>query len=304
VSARSLRHALEHAAFRLTRWTWGWLPERLAVGLGGALGWLAGTVLRVRRPEVDRHLRVAFPDRDDAWRARVARGCYVHLGREASMLFRMPGLTPEEVRRRSHFTGLEEMRRAAEEEGGAILLTGHLGNWEFAGAAVAAHGIGIDVVGKGMANRAFEADLMETRERIGMRVIDMMDAPREVLRSLRQRRVVAMLADQNAHKSDFFLPFFGRDAATVRGPALFAARAGSPVFFSVGVREPGRFPRYRMAIERMGFRPTGDAEADARALMGEYARRLEDAIRAAPEQYFWHHKRWKTRPPEEQAARR
>lgn len=296
---RRLRHALEHGAFRSARWAWTRLPERMAVRAADLAGLLAGSVLRVRRRDVDAHLLQAFPDRPRAWRARVARASYAHLAREGAMIFRSAAWPAERLLERVELHGLDDLRRAADGGTGAIVLTGHIGNWEIAGAALAASGIPLDVVGKGMANRAFEADLMEARARLGMRVIDIADAPRGVLRALRDGRVVAMLADQNAHRSDLFLPFFGREAATARGPALFAIRTGAPVFVGSAIREPGRAQRYRIEMRPMAFRRTGNDEADTRALLSEYARVLEEAIRSAPGQYFWHHRRWRTRPPEE-----
>lgn len=295
----SLQHRGEYWLFRLMRWKWGWLPEALAVRLGALTGLFAGCVLRIRRRDVDRHLALAFPDRAPAWRDRVARASYAHLGREAAILFRMGRWTPEQIVERVTFRGLSELRRAAEAGRGAVLLTGHLGAWEFAGAALAAAGIRLDVVGKRMANRRFEQDLFGLREELGMGVIEMGSAAKRVLRALRDGRVVAILGDQNAHKSDVFVSFFGRQAATARGPALFAIRTGAPVFFGIVLRDPGWAQRYTATVWLMRFRPTGDVEADTRSLLAEYMQALEDAVREAPEQYFWQHKRWKTRPPEE-----
>jgi len=160
------------------------------------------------------------------------------------------------------------------------------------------------VVGKGMSNRGFQADLFAARERLGMRVIEMGDAPKEVLRSLGQGRVVALLGDQNAHGGGLFLPFFGRPASTFRGPALFAARTGAPVWVAFALSDRGPKQHYTVTFEHLPFVPTGDAEEDAATLMGVYGRRLEDAVRAAPEQYFWQHRRWKRRPEEEPASER
>lgn len=183
------------------------------------------------------------------------------------------------------------------------MLTGHLGNWEVAGAGMAARGIPLDVVGKGMSNRRFEEDLFEARARLGMNVIEMDDAPREVLRSLRSGRATAIVADQNMHRHGIFLPFFDRLAATARGPAVFALRAGAPVIFGYALREPGWRQRYVIRLMPLEHEVTGDPETDIRTLMLAYHALLEEAIRSAPEQYFWQHKRWKTRPPEEQESR-
>ncbi len=302
-AGKRLQHWVEYRLFRITRWKWAILPEVLAVRFGGALGWLAGTLFRIRRRDVDFNLTVAFPDETETWRRDVARRSYQHLGREAAVIFRMGAWSRDEIRQRVRLEGFDEVRKAAERGKGVLLLTAHLGNWEVAGAGIVASGLPLDVVGKGMANRRFEADLFSLRERLGMRVIEMGDAAKGVLRSLAQGRVIAMLGDQNVRRNGVFLPFFGRAAATPKGPAVFALRTGTPVFVGFAIRDPGWGQRYTLRAVPLEYEVTGDAERDTRAVLMAYHAALEAAIRSAPDQYFWQHKRWKTRPAEEQAPR-
>jgi KDO2-lipid IV(A) lauroyltransferase len=304
VTRRTPRHRLEGLLFRLLVAKWSILPESLALKAGEAVGWLAGSLLRVRRRDVERHLAWAFPDRSPSWRRAVARASYRHLGREAVVLFRRGGWSRERILERTAVVGFEAFREDAEAGHGVILLTGHLGNWEIGGAGIAARGIPLDVVGKGMADRRFEEHLFETRARLGMRVVEMGEAPREALRSLAEGRVVALLGDQNAHRGGIFVPFFGRQAATVRGPALLAARTGARVWVGFATRDPGPEQRYTLRFQPLPFEPTGVPEEEAVALMGAYGAELEEAVKAAPEQYFWQHRRWKRRPPEEPGSER
>ena len=297
-------HRSEDLAFRLVTGLWSLLPEVVALWVGAAMGVFVGSVLRIRREDVDRHLGWAFPDQPGEWRRRVARGSYAHLGREAVVMFRGGGWPAERVLERTAVVGFEAFREASSADTGLVLLTGHLGNWEIGGAAIATRGVALDVVGKGMSNRGFQADLFAARERLGMRVIEMSDAPREVLRSLGQGRVVALLGDQNAHGGGIFLPFFGRPASTFRGPALFAARTGAPVWVAFAISDQRPKPHYTVTFEHVPFAPTGHAEEDAATLMGAYGRLLEEAVRAAPDQYFWQHRRWRRRPGEEPASER
>lgn len=290
-------HALEYALFRGAAAVLGLLPERAALALGGALGWMAGSVLRVRRAVVDDNLAGAFPEGSADWRRRVARASYAHLGREAVAALRITGRGPEEVVRRTTIVGLEAFREALRRGRGVVLVTGHLGNWEVGGAAFAARGLPVDAVAKGMANRRFGARLDASRRRVGVRLLTLEEAPREGLRSLREGRVLGLIADQDAREDGVFVPFFGREASTFRGPALFALRSGAPIFLGVSLREPGAPARYRVTVEPVPFVPTGDLEADIRALTAAHTAALERAIRKAPEQYFWQHRRWKTRPP-------
>jgi KDO2-lipid IV(A) lauroyltransferase len=295
-------HRLETLAFRLVRGLLSALPEGAALRLGAAIGLFVGSVLRIRRADVDRHLGWAFPERTAGWRRRVGRASYAHLGREAVVLFRRGGWSADRVVERTTTVGFEAFREAASAETGLVLLTAHLGNWEIGGASIVARGVPLDVIAKGMSNRGFQAELFAARERMGLRVIEMGDAPRESLRSLGRGQVVALLADQSAHRGGVAVPFFGRPASTARGPALFAARSGAPVWLAFAVRDDGPRQRYTVTFERLSFAPTGRPDDDAATLMGAYARRLEDAVRAAPEQYFWHHRRWKAQGTEEPSS--
>lgn len=298
----TFQHRVEYLAFRLMRAKWGVLPERWASLSGELTGSLAGGVLKVRRAEVDANLRRAFPDESDRWLTRVAMESYEHLGREASTLFRMSKWSREDVLQRVRFEEFEMVDEAVAAGAGAILMTAHLGNWELAGAALAARGYPIDVVQKGMSNRAFEDEIKRMRAGRGMGLIDLEDATRGVVRSLDRGRVPALLGDQNAHRGGVFVPFFGVDAATHRGLAVLALRKEVPVFVGFAIRDFGGGRTYTLRAHRLDSPRTGDLDEDVRALLLEYHGILEEAIRGAPEQYFWHHRRWKTRPPEEPRA--
>ena len=95
------------------------------------------------------------------------------------------------------------------------------------------------------------------------------------------------------------MEFFGKLASTPRGAAVFALRTGAPVFLGWTLSLPGSPQRYRSTFQPVDFTPTGDAEEDILRFTELYARLLEERIREAPEQYFWQHRRWKTRPKEE-----
>jgi KDO2-lipid IV(A) lauroyltransferase len=303
MTRRRVSHAAEYVLFRTLSGLFRWAPEAWALRGGALLGWLAGVVLRIRRRDVDRHLLTAFPDAAPSWRRRVARGCYAHLGRESVAILRLALAEPEEIVARTDVSGLDELRACLDEGRGVVLVTGHLGNWEVGGAALSARGFPVDAVAKAMANRRFDEDLRSTRERLGMRIVDASVAPRAVLRALREGRIAALVADQNAGARGVFVPFFGRLASTARGPALFALRSGAPMVLGLCLRQPGWPQRYRIALRRIEVVDTGDLEGDVVRVTREHTAALESAARAAPEQYFWQHKRWKTHPPEEPPLR-
>jgi KDO2-lipid IV(A) lauroyltransferase len=291
-----VRHWLEYALFTSIRWKVRFLPERLALEWGYAFGWFLGSVLGIRRHVTEENLNRAFPDEHVWWRRKVANASYGHMGREAVATLKMSWMNPEEIVRRTPIQGWEAFQEALAEGRGVILATGHLGNWEVGAACLAARGVPVDGVTKAMSNTRFGGELAEVRRRLGYREVDVSQAPRAIPRSLKEGRMVALLGDQNIRRGGVFVPFFGTPAATARGVALFALKTGAPIFLGVAVREPGWPQRYQGILEPIPVKDTGDLEADVRRVTARYTAALERLVRQYPEQYFWQHKRWATRP--------
>ena len=179
---------------------------------------------------------------------------------------------------------------------GLIFVTGHHGSWELGGAYIAARGVPFYAVARGMANPLFDRYVTSTRERIGMRIMHDSEAVRRAPRVMREGAAVAFLSDQGVKGlASTFVPFFGRPAKTPRGPAVFALRLKAPIVFAVAVRQPSG--RFRLKLQRVEVADTGDREADVDTTVARYTMALETEVRLTPEQYFWHHRRWRRQPP-------
>jgi KDO2-lipid IV(A) lauroyltransferase len=275
--------------------------ERLSFTTAGKFGERVANLgfapLGIRREVVERQLRSAFPEKDAAEIDRIARAAYRHLGRTSIETAILPSYSGAEIIGLfESVQGWDLVEQRLSLGKGLILVTGHLGNWELGGAYIAARGLPIDAVARHMANPLFDRYLTSTRERIGMTVVHDEEAVRRVPRALRTGRAVAFLFDQGAvGLASTWVPFFGRLAKTPRGPAVFALRLGTPVVFGVALRQPSG--RYQLSFEPIEVTETGDREADVDRIVVEYTKALERWIRRAPEQYFWHHRRWKHQRP-------
>jgi KDO2-lipid IV(A) lauroyltransferase len=291
-------HRAEFALARSLERAVSVLPEGAADRFGARVG-RAIHRLGIRREIVDENLRIAFPDKSAEWLEKTRVAAYEHLGREAAAMLRLSKLDARAVIARTVTHGWDELKDALSLGRGVILVTGHYGNWEIAAATVASRNVPIGAIVRRQGNRLVDERLQQLRRNLGVETIYQGQAPGRVPRILRSNGVVGIVGDQDARRSGIFVPFFGRPASTHRGPALFALRLGAPVFSCIARRLPGDEVRYEVRGTRVRFEPTGNVDEDVRALTAEFALRLEDEVRAAPEQYFWFHKRWKTRPPEE-----
>ena len=290
-------HKAEFTALRAVVGALGTLDWRRAGNIGARIGALGYRPLGIRRRVVERQIAAAFPGLGDRGVRRVARAAYEHLGRASIEAAILPRLGRNAVLNLfeavDNWTAVEQalsLRR------GLILVTGHLGNWELGGAYIAARGVGVDAIVRRMSNPLFDRYLTETRSQIGMVVVHDAEAVRRTPRSLREGRAVAFLADQGVlGLASTFVPFFGRPAKTPRGPAVFALRLQVPIIFGVAVRQ--KSGKYRLAFEPVAVEDTGDRDKDIDAIVARYTATLERWVRRYPEQYFWHHRRWRRQPP-------
>ena len=293
----SFGHRAEYAALRSAVAAMERLSFRRAGSIGERIGQFGYRPLGIRRAVVERQLTAAFPDRNAAEIERLARAAYANLGRTSVETAILPSYRRDQIIDLfEDVQGWNIVEALLSRGKGLIVVTGHLGNWELGGAYVAARGLPIDAVARHMANPLFDRYLTRTRQRIGMSVVHDEDAVRRVPRSLRGGRVVAFLVDQWAvGLASTWVPFFGRYAKTPRGPAVFALRLGTPIVFGAALRRPSG--RFQLTFEHVEARDTGDREADVDRIVADYTAALERWVRRAPEQYFWHHRRWKHQRP-------
>ncbi len=290
-----MQHRLEYAAIRVVVSLLSYLPFRVGSQVGAWLGVL-GYRLGIRSRVVETQIAFAFPQLSPDAVKVMARESYVNLGRTSLEAALMERRSPQELLDLfERVEGFEHIDDALKRGRGALLVTGHLGNWELGGSYIAARGVPVDAIARHMGNRVFERYLTRVRERFGVKVVFDDHAVRHTPRSVRNNRIVGFLSDQGVlGLASTFVPFFSRLAKTPRGPAVFALRLQVPVVFVAAMRLPSG--KYRLVVEQIAFEDTGDREADVVALVADYTARLEYWVTQYPGQYFWQHRRWKYQP--------
>ncbi len=293
----TLSHRAEFAALRSTIAALSALPWSAAVATGARLGLLGHWPLGIRRATVREQVAFAFPDKRQEDVRRIARESYISLGTTTIETAIMASLDRQRLLDLvSEMKGWHHFEQAHALGRGVIVVTGHLGNWELGGAYLAARGVPMDAIVRRQGNPLFDDYLNQTRRALGIEIVYDYEAVRRTPRSLRSGRTVGFLADQGLlNLASTFVPFFGRLAKTPRGPGVFALRLGVPVIFAAMIRQPDG--RYHMILEPVPVTDTGDRDGDVDRVVAAYTQILERWVRQVPEQYFWHHKRWKRRPP-------
>jgi KDO2-lipid IV(A) lauroyltransferase len=294
----TLAHRAEYYAMRATIGALRAMSWDAACRIGERLGVLGYRPLGIRKRVVERQIAAAFPELSHDEVVALARESYAHLGRTfvESALFDKLGKQgvldiAEDVE------GWHHIDEAMANGKGIIFVTGHVGNWELAGAYVAARDVPLDAIARGMANPLTDEYVTRVREATGMVIVHDSEAVRRAPRSLRAGRGVAFIADQGVlGLASTFVPFFGRPAKTPRGAAVFALRFEVPVIFMVALRKPNG--RFRIVVERIETKRTANMDRDVDSIVAAFTQHLEKWVRLVPAQYFWQHRRWRRQPPD------
>ena len=278
------------------------LPLGVALRLGALVGTLVYLISWPHRRIGMRNLGIAFPEKSLAERRRILRHSLQNLGRTAVEFVRLPTLTDEQLREMVRFEDEDWWAEAITRERptGALILSGHFGNWELLVYAHGRRGHPVSMVHRGIANPLIDRWLNDVRGRAGTKLVRKARAAVGVLRAMKQGDLLVLPFDQNSTRGlAVFVPFFGLAASTNSGIARIALRGDVPVVPAFIVREgtTGRHVVHVLPI--MEAEHTGDFERDVLYNTERFSRVFEEMVRRYPEQWLWVHRRWKTRPPGE-----
>jgi KDO2-lipid IV(A) lauroyltransferase len=179
---------------------------------------------------------------------------------------------------------------------GLILLSAHYGNFEILGYMLATLGFPTYSVFRPLDNPYVNQWLHGVREKQGQKIIAKKGATQEVTEVLDRGGVVGFVADQNAGSKGLFVDFFGRAASTYKSIGLLAMQYEVPVVIGYARRLDGRF-KFKVAAQDIIYpEDWKDQDDPLRYITQRYTKAIEDFVSGDPGQYWWIHRRWKTRP--------
>lgn len=269
------------------------MPEKAQRATGVLLGRATCFLLGERRGIAVENIGRVFPEKSEAERLRIAKRCFENLGVNFVESLLMPFLPKEHYGLRFTVENRHFADEALSRGKGLIALAFHFGNWELMGAISWFVQQEIIVLARPLkGHRLLNRFLAELRESTGLKVIPNANTAKDVMRYLKEGRIVAILGDQREKRSQaVWVDLFGVKVPTSRGTAMIAMKTGAPVLPVHVVREG--FLRYRFVLApplEMG------RHGDIRVQIEENTRKinstLEALILAYPEEWFWVHRRW------------
>jgi KDO2-lipid IV(A) lauroyltransferase len=275
-------------------WLLGKTPQWLALALTVPLAALMRLAMQRRCRIARRNIERCFPALDGAGRDRLVRDNFRALARAVFEIAWSWSASDFFMQRLSRVEGVENLLAAKADGRGVLFVTAHLSCLEI-GARMMVLGLGPGVPASGI-YRPLRNPVLEWYQNRGRRYGASMISKREMrgaIRLLRSGGLVWYAPDQDFGRDEsVFVPFFGIQAATLLATHRLPRMTGCAVV--------PMFPSYDETTRRYTIRILPALESfpgpDAAADLARVNAIMEQHIRAAPEQYWWIHRRFKTRP--------
>jgi KDO2-lipid IV(A) lauroyltransferase len=274
----------------------GLVPRKLAQRMADLLGRILVSVVKKHRRIAIGNLTYAFGhEKQPQEIEKIARQVFINLAKVVFEVGWSLHLKESQFAEYFKIDGYHHIKNAYEKGKGVLALTAHFGNWELLTVIGAMIKFPIDIVVRPLDFKPLDHFILNLRTRFGGKIIPKERSIHAIIRSLHRRDIVVLLMDQNVDWYEgVFVDFMSHRACTSKGLALFALKTGAPVVPVFMVREKSGF-RAEFGPEIVTVK-TGDRQKDIETNTQEYNRVIENFIRRYPDQWFWVHQRWKTKP--------
>ncbi len=236
-------------------------PRPVLLALGWVLGNLYYLIIAKMRRRAVAHMMPALGI-DEAAAKKLVRASFINMARNFLDILAMPMLNERNFRDYIEIDHLERMQEALAEGHGVVVLTGHIGCWEWLSAAFTLNGMPVSAIAKPQPNIQYTRVLDDLRATIHVEIFSR--GTSELIaaaRALKRGKLLGFLADQDGGPGGAFIEFLGRTASTPLGPAVFSRKFRSPVVPAFILRQPNG--KHKVIVgEIMRCPNTGDSDRD------------------------------------------
>lgn len=277
--------------FKIFKFIINLIPERINYYLAHGLGSLLYYVVKERRELAVKNIKSSL-NVSDSRAQELAKEVFQDLALKFVEILQLEQKSLTELKENVTVEGEEYLKEIYQSEKGAVLFTGHFGNWELLGVYLSAVGYPITAIARDYKNDYIYEEVMKIRQSKGAEVFNRSEI-KKALKALLRQKFLLILGDQDAHQDGEFMQFFDRPASTPLGPVKLAQRSNSYIVPIYLVREG--FNDYRLIVkEPLEIAKDAPLE-EQRDVLQQLTTSLEAVIRDYPSQWLWVHRRWKTK---------
>lgn len=288
-----MKNRLEYIVFNLFSGFFRLLGLNLSRKFSTVIAYFFFYFIPIRKQVVIRNLQNAFPEKKMSDIKKLAFNTYKSFALSLVEIMYLPYIEQQNLIDAVECANPELIVEKYNEGKGIILLSSHFGNWEFIAISVAMQiGIPFSVIVKPLRNPYVFEWMNKARTKFGNEIVPLGISIRKTYQTLKEKKIVAMVADQRGPREGVRVIFFGRKVPVYTGPASLALKTGAPIICGIPVRQQNY--KYHIVLVEIPLNdlPENDEEKIVE-ISQRYTSYIEKIIRENPEQWLWMHNMWK-----------
>ena len=243
------------------------------------------------RELVKKNLCNAIPGTSKKEISQLAQEVFINFGKYLVDFFTLIKNQKGYLEKKVQFIGLENVNEALKSGKGCILISGHFGNWELAGCALANLGYKMNTVALAHSDPRINKLFLERRKSVGANVIPIGSAKTACQKALRGGEVVGILGDRPFGDRGIEVNFFGKPTIVPRGAALFSLKNNSPIVYTFCYRDGAK---YKTIFEGPFLtKKEGCLDKQLKEITQKFITRFEYYIQKYPSQWYMFNEVWK-----------
>ena len=278
-----------YTLLKIISWKFQILPRKIALFFGRMLGSFFYYFIPLRKSIAIKNLEIAFPDWNSDQRKSLLHSSYRHYGMVLVDFFRLPKVKREKDKIIVHIPheSIELFKRST----GGIILSGHIGNWEYIGPSLGIHNIKCAGVAQIQRNSTSNQYFNELRRSENVKIIPVDSGSKMMIQAIRDGNYLGLISDQNAGRKGTEAQFFNSSVSVPKGAGAFHLKTNTPILLGFCILSKDF--TYHLSFEELDVERLSDNSNEAILEINQrYSKLLEEAVREYPQQYFWFHRKW------------
>ena len=265
------------------------IPRRISLAFGRLIGKIIYHIYPVRKSIALSNLNIAFPNYSLNEKKYIIKKCYKHFGMVFVDFFCLPKYKRKQ---NNYIVHLDKKNiQYLKQQPGGIILSGHIGNWEYIGPTLSKHNIksaGVALTQKNAPSNKFFNKLRITKN---MKVIPVDSGSKIMIDHIKNGYYLGLISDQNAGKKGTNALFFNRQVSVPKGAAAFHLKTNKPILLGFCIL--CKDLQYKLSFKKLDLTELPSNPNDIiEEINIRFTKILEKTVKEYPEQYFWFHRKW------------
>jgi len=252
------------------------LPKKFLINSLGEFGFLLD---KRRKNDICVNLNLAFPNISKHTKKNIAKKVYKNFARNLIEFIENKDLSKEDLLKKVEFIGFEKIPKQA------IYVTAHFGNWEITSLAFGAKFGNIDVVYRKIDNPKLNDEIIKSRSRFNVNLIEKKGAMKKLITSLKKGKNIGLLIDQNVSENEGIeTKFFNKKVLQSPSAAILSKKFNIPIVMIFSLPKKNK---WQIVVKDIFF------TTDIQESVNRQSKNIEEMIKQYPDEYYWFHRKFK-----------